>query len=235
MTAQPQPLTYPIDYPITDGRPIAESDRHRQELTDLIAMLAERYRSDPNVYVTGNMFFYYLEGNPQRFFAPDVAVVFGVPKREREVYRLWEEGRAPDVVFELSSRSTWREDVVDKKALCARLGVREYFLYDPRYECLKPPLQGSRLAGDAYEPIIEEAEGALHSEVLGLTLHLEQGRIQLVDTASGERLIRPEERDARRWQAETRATAEAEARQKAEAEVARLRDELARLQRKDAG
>lgn len=58
-------------------------------------------------------------------------VVFGVPKRQRRVYKLWEEGARPAFVLELSSRGTWVEDAGNKKALCARFGVQEYFLFDP--------------------------------------------------------------------------------------------------------
>lgn len=222
MSAIQQPMIYQrIDYPESDGSLIAESDRHRDEMFDLIDMLRDRYREAPDVYVAGNLFIYYEQGNPSAVFAPDVFVVFGVPDGDRRVYKLWEEQRAPDVVFELSSRSTWLEDKGNKKALCAHLGVAEYFLSDPVYEYLKPPLQGFRLESGVYRPMTPDSSSALQSERLGLTLYLEQGHLQLVDTQSGERLLRP---------VEVRAL-----RRAAEAEAARLRAELDRLRRDDEG
>jgi hypothetical protein len=200
------------------------------------------------------MFFYYEEGNPAAMFAPDVCVVFGVPKQMRRVYKLWEEKVPPTVVFELSSRSTWLEDKGNKMALCASLGVEEYYLFDPELDYLKPPLQGYRLEEGVYRPMTLDAAGALQSERLGLTMHQDEGRLELVDTASGQPLLRPDtvqrEAEARisyaemaRREAEARAAAEAKAREaeaaahqaetaarrKAEAEAARLRAELERL------
>ena len=57
--------------------------------------------------------------------APDVIVVFGVEDRERMTYRVWEEGKGPDFVLEVASRSTWREDVGAKRAVYARMGVKD--------------------------------------------------------------------------------------------------------------
>jgi len=93
-------------------------------------------------------------------FAPDVMVVFGVPGTERRVYKLWEEDRAPAVVFEVSSRATWLTDQGNKRALCERLGVGEYFLWDPRYEYLTPPLQGFCLVGGSYRALRADARVA---------------------------------------------------------------------------
>src|SRR5262249_39888885 len=79
------------DYPSGDGRPMAETPIHRQNLTDLIATLAARFADDPDFYVSGNMFVYYEEGNRYRCLAPDVFVVRGVSKSHpRRVYKTWE-------------------------------------------------------------------------------------------------------------------------------------------------
>ena len=52
------------------------------------------------------------------------------PGGNRRIYKLWEEGRAPQVIFEVTSRSTRREDLRSKHDLYERLGVSEYFLFD---------------------------------------------------------------------------------------------------------
>lgn len=218
-----------VDYPESDGEPMAETDLHRDEMAETIDTLKDRYRDAPDVYVAGNLFIYYEEGNPAARFAPDVFVVFGVPKRQRRTYRLWEEKIAPAVVFEFTSRETWLEDRGNKKALCASLGVAEYFMCDPAGEYLRPPLQGFRLEGREYRAIAPDAEGMLFSETLGLRLNLDGGRLSLVDPATGARLLRSEEAREAHRQAEARAAAEQEARRRAEAELNRLRAELDRL------
>lgn len=208
-----------IEYPESDGQPMAETDIHRDEMTDAILTLKERYREASDVYVAGNLLVYYEEGNPEKSVAPDVFVVFGVPNHRRRIYKIWEEGKAPDVVIELTSASTRRQDREEKRLLYESLGVSEFFLFDPLNEYLKPPLQGFRLAGEYYTPVRPEAFGEgnwrVTSEVLRLELRAEGGRLRLFVPEAGGYLLSPAE--------------EAAARRAAEAEVERLRAELARL------
>ncbi len=204
-----------IYYPESDGKPMAETDLHRDEMFELITMLQARYGSAPNVYVSGNLLLYYLEGDPTKSVAPDTFVVFGVANHQRRTYKLWEEGVAPAVVFEVTSRKTRLEDSRTKKALYARLGVAEYYLYDPDADYLWPPLQGFRWVDGAYEAVQLDTGGALRSAALGLDLRLVSGRLQLFEAATGERLLRTKERDA--------------ALARSAAEVAQLRAEVARL------
>lgn len=218
-----------IEYPESDGMPMAETDTHVTEMGSLLDTLKDRYRLDPNVYVAANNFIYYEEGVPSSCLSPDVYVVFGVPKGERRTYKVWEEKQAPTVVFELTSRKTRVEDKGNKKALCADLGVAEYFLCDPEQDYLRPPLQGFRLEGGEYRPIIAAEDGSIVSERLGLRMKLEGHRLLLWDSATGERLLRPEEaREQRRKDADALAR-EQEMRRKEAAENERLRAELARL------
>jgi Uma2 family endonuclease len=217
---EPAVQLYPVHYPETDGEPMAETDLHRDEMADTIALLKRRYRDDPMAYVAGNLLIYYEEGNPAARFAPDVFLVLGVPKRRRRIYKLWEEKRAPSFVLEVSSRGTRLEDKGTKRELCAELGVSEYFLFDPEADYLKPPLQGFRLQGGRYEPIADDA-GRLRSEVLGLLLARDvEGRLRFVDPATGAQLLRIDERAEHEA---TRANREAARADAAEAEIARLR------------
>src|SRR4051812_39620177 len=141
-----------VDYPTSDGKPMAETELHRKLMTDLIGTLEERYAADPTACVSGNLLMYYEEGNRRKHVSPDVFVALGIGKRVRDYYLTWEEGKGPDVVFELTSPSTRSEDVNQKMALYRDvLRVAEYFLFDPREEYLRPSMQGYRLAGGAYE------------------------------------------------------------------------------------
>jgi Uma2 family endonuclease len=226
----------PVHYPESDGKPMAETDAHIDLLIYLREALSDYFRDDPDVYVAGNLFVYYEAGDPAQVVAPDVFVVKGVPKRDRRTYKIWEEGEAPDVVFELTSRGTRKEDLGPKKGIYEMLGVEEYFIFDPFADYLEPRLVGFRLAEWGYRRI--EDEPPLTSHVLGLELHVRGEALRLVDPASGEKLLTPLEaqealrraKEAHR-RAEARAAAEAEARRKAETELEQLRAELERLRK----
>jgi Uma2 family endonuclease len=214
--------TRPVEYPTSDGKPMAETDLHREDMFDLIETLKVRFADDPMACVSGNILLYYEEGNKHVHVSPDVLVVFGIARRLRDYYLLWEEGKGPDCVIEVSSKSTKKNDLEKKFSLYRDvLKVREYFLFDPRSEYLDPPLQGYRLVRSKYVPI-ESAAGRLPSQVLGLHLEKSGTELRLHDPAAGAWLPTPREalRD------ETRA------RLAAEAENERLRRELDALRRR---
>ena len=218
-----------IVYPETDGKPMGETDVHIDALIYLREALKDYFREAPKVYVAGNMLLYYEEGNTAACVAPDVFVVQGVAKHERRIYKLWEEDQPPAVVFEVTSRSTRLEDLGTKRALYAMLGVREYFLYDPLGEYLRPQLQGYRLQEGEYQRMPPVGHEGLASQALGLELRLEDGRLRVVHPTTDERLLTPAEAQAARRAAEARATQEAAARQAAEERVAQAEAELQRV------
>jgi Uma2 family endonuclease len=230
-----------IEYPESDGEPMAETEIHAELMINLRFALKRRFRDDPNVYIGANMFVYWVEGDPSKSKAPDVFAVFGVPKTPaRRTWKIWEEGKAPDMVIELSSRKTWQEDMYEKWQLYGRLGVREYFLFDPLYEYLPEPLMAWRLVGGQYLPAKVE-NGRVLSEVLGLELFDTGETLRLVDLKTGEILPTEAEEIAAREAAEALALKETKARRQAEAraaaaeaEMEKLRAELARLKRKPA-
>jgi Uma2 family endonuclease len=205
-------------YPTSDGKPMAETDHHRKLMTDLIQTLHAHYADDPMVYVSGNLLLFYERGNKRRHVSPDVFVVKGVPKGDRINYLMWEEGKGPDVVIELTSSSTRQEDKKKKFELYRdTLKVREYFLFDPMGDYLKPPLQGYRLRAGTYVEI-RPVQGRLPSQALGLHLERDGKNLRLHDPAKAQRLPTPEERTAR-----------------AEAENERLRRELEELRSRLGG
>lgn len=167
-----------IDYPTSDGEPMGETDLHRQMMVDLIEALRHYYRDDPQTYVSGNILLYYEEGNPQAHLSPDVLVTRGLANRPRETYKLWVEGKAPEVVVEVTSRSTRLRDVGVKKGLYEALGVREYILFDPREEYLLPRFQVFRREGAGFVPcLVPEQVG--YSSDLGLTFRVVDGVLRI--------------------------------------------------------
>jgi len=220
-----------VNYPESDGKPMGETDLHRKEMIRQIELLT-RHFAGQRVYVTGDLLVYYEQGNPKKFVVPDVFVVRDLSPGDRRVYKLWVEGKAPHAILEVTSKKTKRQDTVIKPPLYARLGVPEYFLFDPTQDYLDPPLQGYRLAGTQYEPLAADAQKSLVSAELGLRLQAEHGQLRFYRLDTGARLLTAEEArqaaEQARQAAEQARQAEAAARRAAEAEVARLREELRR-------
>ncbi len=150
---------------------MAETPTHRNNLLGLIEVLQLHFADDPTVYVSGNMLVYYRRGDRRRHVSPDVFVVRNIQDRDRrrDAYLVWKEVRAPELVVEFTSLSTYRVDLVRKfKLYRDTLRVPEYFLFDPFEEYLQASLQGFRLVEGRYRPI-EPVEGRLPSDVLGST------------------------------------------------------------------
>ncbi len=186
----------PVDvyYPDGDGAPMAETGVHVLVMMTLIATLRYYYRQRQDIYVIGNIFLYYEEGNPQARRSPDVMVIKGVDATgERRSFKTWEERARPTVVIEVTSQETADEDLEGKRQLYEHLEVREYFLFDPLHEYLERPLMGYRLIGDKYEPLPPADDGGLLSAELGMRLVPEGPMLALFRFRTGERVPAPPE------------------------------------------
>lgn len=215
-----------IEYPEADGKPMGETDLHRGWMMRVLDLLSHRYRGQ-HFYVTSNLLVYYSEGNPHEFVVPDVFVAKECSSDSRRTYKVWEEGEPPTVVFEITSRSTRRDDQVFKPQVYAKIGVKELFLYDPTAEYLVPPLQGFRFSADGQMLIEADSSGALDSEELGLRLSLVGGELVMTDSHTGQRLLTEAEAERAEKEAERAARESAEDRAAtAEAELRRLRERL---------
>lgn len=213
-------------YPESDGKPMAETERHFRELLKNFNRIENHFAHIPDVYVLGDMMMYYEEGNPRKSISPDIFVAFGIGKKERRIYKIWEEGKPPDFILEFASKGTYRNDLTRKVQLYAEIGIPEYFVYDVDRRYLPSPLLGFRLIGDDYVEIASLATGGLPSVTLGLEFHALDDSLGIYDPEAETWLKTSAERAE---DAEERANQEADARHKAEAEVARLQEELERL------
>ena len=191
-----------VHYPESDGEPVAESDFQYVPLTYATSALSAHFSEEPDIYVTGDMLIYFVEGNPKRSVAPDVFLIPNLDKRFRTSYFMWLEGQVPSFIMEVTSNSTWREDIGRKRDLYESWGVSEYWLYDPTEETrLTPLLQGFRLVKGVYEPIEIEFDGESYrgaSSALNLELHARKDWFRFFNPATGEYLNNLEESERAR-------------------------------------
>ena len=227
-----------IDYPTSDGRPMGETEIHINALMNLLQTLRAHFAAEPMVYVGGNMLLFYERGNRRKHISPDVFFVRGVEKRSdtpRDYYLLWDEGKGPDVVIELTSRSTRPRGPEDKEGpLSRRRASRGVFPVRP--EGRLPEAADARLpVGGGGVPANRAGRGSIAQCGAGPA----PGACR-----DGAAALRPGDRPPLARHARGAAEAEAERRRAddaerradaAEAEVERLRREIEAMRRGSSG
>ena len=121
-----------IVYPESDGEPMADNTRQFTWIVKIKENLEILFKSNTDVFVAGDLFWYPVEGSNKIKLAPDTMVVFGRPKGHRGSYRQWEEDDIPpQVVFEILSPGNTQDEMDKKKLFYLKHGVEEYYVYDP--------------------------------------------------------------------------------------------------------
>jgi Uma2 family endonuclease len=215
-----------IELPDEDLEPMPEGDIQRRNLSYATEALKLWFEKQENVYVSGNLFIRYEQDLVEERVAPDIFVVFGMSSEDRVSYTIGEDGgKAPDFVFEVISKGTRTKDRKQNPLIYKYLGVKEYFQYDPSSKFLKSSsLHGVRLENGEYEAIASSvlADGtlSLHSEVLGLDLHLYPNlNFRFFDPISNQMLRSYAESEHDRYQAEL---------ERSQAELEKLYEQQAR-------
>jgi Uma2 family endonuclease len=150
-----------------------EGDPHRIPKERALESLREYFRRlRRRVYLSSELPVYYPG---ERMFGPDVLAVLDVEPHPRERWVVSAEGRGLDFVLEVLVSGSRAKDLQDNVTKYARLGIPEYFVYEP----LRARLRGYRLLAESrdYQPIVPQ-EGRWASGVLGLELAIENGRIR---------------------------------------------------------
>ena len=239
-------------YPHGD-EPMPDAHKQHTHFVRLISTLRVFFADRAGAFVSGDIFVYYVEGDPTKSFAPDCFIAFGV---DEDIiydgsYLIWRAGKVPDFILEIGSQSTARWDMTGKRDLYESLEVPEFWLWDPSGGThYGSPLIGLRLVDGAYQEVTMTAgvDGSLrgYSDALGLDLiwRPDDEELDLFDPDSGEYLRDHEtykadfeEAEAGRQAAEARAQSAEAGRQaaetralNAEAEIERLREQIRRLQ-----
>jgi len=212
---------------VEDDKPV-ESTEHREQGNLMMHLLERALSHREDICIAGDLGVFYRLQHPP--VVPDVMVVLGVKKRQRKAYLVWDEGKGPSWVLELLSASNVAKDRE------TNYDIYEQHLRVPEYVWFNPDdpneLRGFRLVGDHYQEIAPDEQGRLWSQVLEHALGVHDGWLRLYDrdgnlVPTGDELAaQAQERAA---QAQERATRERAIREAAEAELARLREELERL------
>ena len=186
-------------YPSPVEGSLAETSFHsnalivlRENLQDFFAAAGRK-----DVYVTSNMTLEYEKGVTTSRRDIDLFVVLGISPHPRDSFRVWEEGRWPDTVFEIASDTTHVRDTSETFEAYQRLGIREYFLFDPENRVYDPTLEGYQLEGGRYVPIQPVEGDILPSQRLGLWLVDQGGVLRVIDPATRRIVPTPRERIAK--------------------------------------
>jgi len=138
------PFSEEVQYPESHDDDMGESSFHQKLIWYFFGALESLFLKSSDVLVTSNMNLYYEEGNPSRYYTPDVAISFGASKGDRHVYKLWVEGVFPQVIFEVASGRTWKNDIGEKAEFYDAFGAEEYYLIDAERRYLPLPLMAYR-------------------------------------------------------------------------------------------
>ncbi len=171
-------IVFPTNLPETDGEPL-DSDWHRMAIDLLVEILRYHFRQRHDFFAGGNMFIYFSDEQVRNrdYRGPDVFFVWGVDgRKDRRYWAIWEEGgQYPNVIIELLSPTTAREDRTTKKALYEqKFRTPEYFMYDPD----KQQLEGWHLTNGSYEAMEMDKAGRIWSRQLVLSLGTWDGPFQ---------------------------------------------------------
>lgn len=187
-----------IIYPDDNGEPMSNNTEQFRLIVEIKENLELVFANDPNVFIAGDLLWYPVEGNNKICQAPDVMVVFGVPKGCRGSYQQWNENSvAPQVAFEI-----WSGDSIalltKRFQLCDRKGVEEYYFYDPQTLEL-----GGWLRIEGEFEAIEQMDGWV-SPRLGVRFQLSETGLEMFGP-TGKPFVSFGELDQLRQQAEVRA------------------------------
>ena len=230
-----------------EPEPVEDGMQQEAPIDRIGHLLRQRYEGQPDVFISGGVFVSYDVTDGNRRIKPDLFIAFDVDnagiRENLPNFWIWEIGKAPDFVMEVASPSTAENDLGWKRELYQRLGIQEYWRFDPTGGALYgQPITGERLVAGRYvEYQLQHGDdGSVqgHSELLDVVFSWNGEEFDALDPATGLTIDKRAVAEARAdRQEEARVVAEAElsvergARAAAEARAREL-EELLRARRK---
>ncbi len=236
----PEPPTVPLPpCDLESDEPELESSLHLHQLLLLLKCLDWVWRERTDYFAAGNLTIYYSaeQIKTRDFRGPDFFVALNTEKRPRKSWTVWAEGgQYPNVIIELLSDSTAKNDRTFKKQLYQdTFRTPEYFWFSP--DTLE--FEGFALVEGLYQPIVANSQELLWSAQLNLFLGIYDNQLryffpdgQLVPTPEEFALSAQAATEQAQRQAEQAQAATEQARQ--QAEQAQAATEQARQQAEQA-
>jgi Uma2 family endonuclease len=195
-------IVYYYDTHPTKEDLMGESALHRMLVTYLMEVIRWLFQGQVCA-VYGNLNFYQSAYPKEYPLAPDIAVIKGADFRLVRSWRIGKSGPAPQVVFEIASPETWDNDLDKKPDQYARMGVEEYFAYDPNDPLIRNDtpqrLFGWRLDATTHQmrPLPPQPDGRLWSVYLDSWLVSDGQYLRIYDN-HGQLRLTGEEAEAKR-------------------------------------
>ncbi len=174
-----------IVYPEQREDDMGETSIHIRVVANFLSILKLFLKHQEDVFITANMNLYYEKGNPNKWYAPDILIAFGVPNHERSSYKIWDEKVSPHVIFEVSSERTWKADISEKLEIYSQLGVEEYYILDPEFKYLPAPILAFELQGERLLTVPVNND-RIFSPRLGLEIVRTENSFRLFDPNKNE-------------------------------------------------
>ncbi len=180
-------------YPESHENDMGETSIHYKLISYLFNALEIFLSGQPDIFIAANMNLYFEQSQPKKYYIPDIMVAFGVSNYNRKVYKLWNEKLFPQIIFEVASESTWRNDLTDKVATYERLGAEEYYLLDPENAFLPLPLMAYRRDEFGRLRLVMTENNRAVSPLLKLEIVWTGEKFRLFDPQAQEFLMTTEE------------------------------------------
>jgi Uma2 family endonuclease len=175
-------VAYYYDFHPTEEDLMGETSVHRS-LIDYLALVLKWLLHGRLCAIYENLNFYQTSDSKEYPLAPDIAVIKGVSFQHVRSWCVGKNGPAPQVVFEIASEETWKSDLQEKPGKYARMGVTEYFAYDPN----ERPL-GRKTARRLFGWHLDPAEGVMQEMLLRPDGSLWSSQLQSMLVPQGEYL-----------------------------------------------
>lgn len=168
---------------------MAHGNLHHHALASTTVAFHAIFENRSDAHVRGGVTIHYRNDGSDASITPDLFVVVGDVDVPEVSYKAWEEGANPDFALDVMRPSTTLEDVRAARATCERLGIREYWAFDPSGRLLEPEY-GRRVVGyklrldSTYKEIPATDDGNSYSSALFLQIKEVEGHLSIYDTVA---------------------------------------------------